>query len=69
MAQKGAAKKTHSAAEAAEAAVLQNRPTKHYCKSPKCHNPSERILLKDLQPAGEPKKPMKMYHKSCYKVL
>lgn len=62
-------KKTKTSSDAAAEAALQNRPTKHFCNSPKCKMPRERILLKDLQPAGQPRKSMKMYHKSCYKAL
>ena len=66
---KNAAKKTKSASDAAEFAALQSRPTQHFCMSPKCPTPRARILLKDLQPAGEPRKPMKLFHKACYKAL
>ena len=62
-------KKTKTSSDAAAEAALQNRPTKHYCNSPKCPTPHAPILLKDLQPAGQPRKPMKMYHKACYKAL
>ncbi len=64
-----AAKNTKTATQAAELSALQNRPTRHLCMSPKCPTPRDAILLKDLQPAGEPKKSMKMYHKACYKSL
>jgi|GEM_PF-3939368 len=63
------AKKAKTSTQVADAAALQNRPTKHFCKSPKCPTPGERILLKDLQPAGEPRKPMSMFHKNCYRAL
>ncbi len=66
---KGAAKKQKTAQEAAELAALANRPTRHYCASGKCPTPSERILQKDLQPAGLPKGPMKMFHKTCWKKI
>lgn len=62
-------KKTKSKSDAEQFAALQNRPTKHFCQSPKCPTPKQPILLKDLQPAGEPRKPMRMYHKACYKAM
>lgn len=66
---KKASKNARTSAQSAEQSALQNRPTKHFCKSPKCPTPGEPILLKDLQPAGEPRKPMSMFHKSCYRAL
>lgn len=66
---KGAAKKQKTAQQVAELKALENRPTRHYCDSPKCPSPKDAILQKDLQPAGPPRGPMKFYHKTCYKSL
>jgi hypothetical protein len=66
---KGAAKKQKTAQEAAEMAALANRPTRHYCASAQCPTPREHILQKDLLPAGLPKGPMKMFHKTCWRKI
>lgn len=66
---KGAAKKHKTAQQTAELAALEIRPTRHFCQSPKCPTPHERIKQKDLQPAGVPRGSMKMFHKACYKSL
>jgi hypothetical protein len=68
-AKKGAAKKHKTSQQQAEIAALASRPTRHRCSSPKCPTPNTPILQKDLQPAGRPKGPMKMYHKDCWKSL
>lgn len=68
---KGRSKNQTAVERMREKEIVGVLPSRHLCESRKCPNPTERILIKDLQPvqAYRPKKIMVFYHKACYSAL